>query len=181
MCYSFESRAGGKGARMISLQVANKGLFMSKLLASDAFDSYLMEEAVIKMAAVFSIDGHLNKDFFESAVWDDPAQRPYDFVRWQDVRKYCFEIIKGKTAPSFLRITLRLVPEKAEEVFSDLEANVKSNIEAPAILVRLDRENLKVLTTVEYKTFSLDRSAEPVWDKYVRSFLDGLGITYTEE
>ncbi|HCW22683.1 MAG TPA: hypothetical protein DGX96_03155, partial [Lachnospiraceae bacterium] len=63
----------------------------------------------------------------------------------------------------------------------DLEANVKSNIEAPAILVRLDRENLKVLTTVEYKTFSLDRSAEPVWDKYVRSFLDGLGITYTEE
>lgn len=166
---------------MISLQVANKGLFMTKLLASDAFDSYLLEEAVIKMAAVFSIDGHLNKDFFESAVWEDPAQRPYDFAAWKDMKKFCFDVIRGKTAPSFLRVTLRLKPEETEKVFTEVAPAVRDNIAAAALQVRLERETLKVLTTLEYRTFTMDKSAEPFWDKEVRQFLTGLGVQYTEE
>ena len=65
---------------MVSFTIHNVGPFMSKLLSSDCFDSFLLEEAVIRMAVTYTIDGHLNKDFLESdadADPVDPVQRPF--------------------------------------------------------------------------------------------------------
>ena len=32
-----------------------------------------------------SVDGRLNRDFFEKDVWEDPAQRPYDYTAWSEI------------------------------------------------------------------------------------------------
>ena len=48
---------------MIALQIENTGSFMSKLLRSECFDLFLLEEAVIRKAATWKIDGHMNHAF----------------------------------------------------------------------------------------------------------------------
>ena len=85
---------------MIALKIVKNGSFMSKILAGDAFDSFLLEEARIRMAVTWDIDGHLNEQFYPADVWKDPEQRPYDRTQWKEIRPYIYDIIKGKQAPS---------------------------------------------------------------------------------
>ena len=53
---------------MIALKIVKNGSFMSKILAGDAFDSFLLEEARIRMAVTWDIDGHLNEQFYPADV-----------------------------------------------------------------------------------------------------------------
>ena len=48
---------------MIALKIVKNGSFMSKILAGEAFDSFLLEEARISMAVTWDIAGHLNEQF----------------------------------------------------------------------------------------------------------------------
>ncbi len=166
---------------MISLRIVGKGPFMSKLLSSDSFDSFLLEEAVIKMAATFSIDGHLNKEFYPGDVWEDSAQRPYDFAPWSEMRSFCHDCIKGKTAPAGFRFTLQLKPEYIAKVLAGLPEQTVSSVKALGINIRLDGTGIHVITIVSMKTFTLDKSAEPIWDKTMQKFLNARGITFEEE
>ncbi|MEE1050628.1 MAG: DUF5721 family protein, partial [Lachnospiraceae bacterium] len=91
---------------MIALKIVKNGSFMSKILAGDAFDSFLLEEARIRMAVTWDIDGHLNEQFYPADVWKDPEQRPYDRTQWKEIRPYIYDIIKGKQAPSSFHFVL---------------------------------------------------------------------------
>ena len=92
---------------MIALKIVKNGSFMSKILAGDAFDSFLLEEARIRMAVTWDIDGHLNEQFYPADVWKDPEQRPYDRTQWKEIRPYIYDIIKGKQAPSSFHFVRR--------------------------------------------------------------------------
>ena len=51
---------------MTAVQITSMKDFMNKLLLSDTFDCFLLEEAVVGTANTFTIDGHINK---ECAEW----------------------------------------------------------------------------------------------------------------
>ena len=125
---------------MIALKIVKNGSFMSKILAGDAFDSFLLEEARIRMAVTWDIDGHLNEQFYPADVWKDPEQRPYDRTQWKEIRPYIYDIIKGKQAPSL-------------------------------ITVRFSDSVMTIVTGTAYKSFTLDKSADTLWDKSLQKFL----------
>ena len=56
-------------------------------------DSFLLEEARIRMAVTWDIDGHLNEQFYPADVWKDQEQRPYDRTQWKEIRPYIYDII----------------------------------------------------------------------------------------
>ena len=153
---------------------------MSKLLSSDCFDSFLLEEADIRMAAAFSIDGHLNRDFYDTDVWEDRSLRPYDFMPWHDIREYCRSIIKGNAAPSYFRFTLRLKPEYLDATLrrGGAGAELISNIGALLLNIRLERGKLMVLTGIFFTGFTTDKSADGIWDGTVKRFLHARGIEF---
>ena len=64
---------------------------MSSLLLSEAFDHFFFIEGEITTFGKFTMDGYMQKDFFE-----EPPQRSYAF--WKDIRPYCFSLIK-ESAP----------------------------------------------------------------------------------
>ena len=59
---------------------------MSSLLLTEAFDQFSFIEGEITTFGKFTMDGYLQKDFFE-----EPPQRAY--ALWSDLRSYCFSII----------------------------------------------------------------------------------------
>ena len=57
---------------MTSFQIKELKNFMGKFLATDCFDSFLLSEASVSAQAQYSIDGHLNRDFYTKEELSDP-------------------------------------------------------------------------------------------------------------
>lgn len=166
---------------MISLRIKNKGAFMSGLLSSTMFDSFLLEEATIEMAATLHLDGHLNRTFFSEDVWKDPKQRPYEYATWSEMRGCCRDFIKGKTAPSAFRFVLHLRPDYLDKTLETVPASTKEAVEALGLSIRLDASGIHVVTGVAMNTFVPDKSAEKVWDRTMQHFLTAKEMDYEVE
>lgn len=172
---------------MVAFAIHNLGPFMSKLLSSDCFDSFLLEEAVIRMAATYTIDGHWNKDFFGSDApgdFSDPAQRPFLMQPWSEARLICRDIIKGKKAPASFRFTLILKPEFVEKTLRDDPELLPGTLEAVqslAINIRLDSGGLHLITGVSMRSFVADKSPDHIWDRTMERFLAAKSIDFERE
>ncbi len=176
-----------KGQRMVSFTIHNIGTFMAKLFSTDSFDSFLLKEAVIRMAVTYSIDGQLNKDFYENDVADgegDPGHRFFSYQPWSEARLLCREIIKGKKAPSFLRLTLLLKPQYVFPTLQkadDLPRSTMENVAALILNVRLDDTGLHLITGVAVKTFLPDKTPDRIWDHTMERFLAAKEIAFVAE
>ena len=87
---------------MITLSLKAK-VSMSHLLLKETFDKFSFIEADITTFNRFTIDGFLQKDFFD----EQPAEA---HARWKDVREHCFRIIRGQRTPLNFKIVLSLAP-----------------------------------------------------------------------
>ncbi|MBO5094165.1 MAG: hypothetical protein J6C33_07395 [Lachnospiraceae bacterium] len=164
---------------MISCKINELKNFMGRLLATDCFDDFLLEEAVIATYNTFTIDGRLKKEFYTSEEWNDPSVRPYSFSCWQDVRPICFSLIKGKKTPASLKFVLQLKPEKmnsllAENGLSPSDETVKVLV----VTIRYGAGGMSCTTGISLSGFSLDKTAEKLWDKAFLQFLDANKISY---
>lgn len=165
---------------------------MSKLLSSTCFDSFLLEEATIRMAVTFHIDGRLNQAFYDSEVWKDPARRPYDLSTWAEVRPYCHDWIRGSRPPAGFLFVLRLKPEFMDRSLSDVPETVRAAVSFLNIIIRMNAPDdpslpsqslpvIHLVTGLSYQNFILDKSAEAVWDRTMERFLTAKGIEFERE
>ncbi len=164
---------------MRSFKITETGNFMARLLSDTAFDSFLLREAAVHTAWHWTIDGHLNEAFFPKDVWEDPAQRPYEYARWEDVRPYCHEIIKGKTAPTGFTLVLQLKPEHALAVFRKAQLpSLADTVGSLQLTIRYENGKAQLLTGTSMKTFTLDKSADKLWDDTLQTFLAAKKIAF---
>ena len=64
---------------MIALQIKEIKSFMGKLLGTECFDSFLLEEAVITTYNTFRIDGRINREFYSDEEWENKETHPDEF------------------------------------------------------------------------------------------------------
>lgn len=164
---------------MISCKITELKNFMGRLLATDCFDHFLLEEAAITTYNTFTIDGRLKKEFYTSEEWDDASVRPYEFSCWSDVRSICFSLIKGKKTPASLKFVLQLKPEKMKELLSEDSLSLsEQTVKAFIVTIRYGVGSMTCTTGVSLSGFSLDKTAEKLWDKAFLQFLETNGISY---
>ena len=149
---------------------------MNKLLCTDCFDEFLLSEAVIAVRNTHTIDGHLNRDYYEKDEWDDHSARPYEYISWSDIRPLCFELIKGKRTPASLRFILLCNPSMQNAILRDDSAPVT----ALAFRISFQNDLLSLTTGVSYSTFVPDHNAEHAFDSWVRTFLSEKNIENEE-
>lgn len=167
---------------MIALQINNVKDFMSKLLASDTFDHYLLAEASVTTFNTFFIDGRQNKDFYSEEEWEDTSLRPYEFSCWKDMRTLIFNLIKGKHVPVSFKFVLHLVPEQVAALLENSDVTVPfSEIKALALNIKYDSTGLSIISGTSLRTFLPDKSADLFWDKYTKLFLTQADIDYEEK
>lgn len=166
---------------MIALKITNVKQFMGKLLAGEDFDSFLLEEAVIRTYNTFTIDGHQNKDFYTAADWEDRQIRPYDLSAWKTVRPICFQLIKGRQTPAAFQFVLHLMPEYTASILpKDKTAVTPQQISAFVLNIRYDGTTLTAVTGTALTTFLPDKTPDQLWDQAIRQFLSKRDISYEE-
>ena len=78
---------------MISIELTDTKDFMNKLLRTEIFDNFLLQEAVITKAASYVIDGHLQKDFYSSTELEENGIAGYGILPFRMLRTNCFDLI----------------------------------------------------------------------------------------
>ncbi len=166
---------------MIALKITNVKQFMGKLLASEEFDSFMLEEASISTYNTFMIDGHQNRDFYTTEEWEDKEMRPYDFTTWKQIRPICFSLIKGTHTPSAFKFILHLIPDYTASILKNGDTSVMpQQIKALVLTVKYDGTVLTLITGTSFHTFIMDKTVDVLWDNAIRQFLDKRGINYEE-
>ena len=162
---------------MIALQITSMKQFMNQLLAADTFDMFLLEEAVISTACTFSIDGHINQDFFSNGE-KEPMTPSYEFRPWSEIKGLCFDLIKGKRTPLFFRFVLHLMPEKAAALLTKEGSDVDpSLVKALVLNIRYDGAKAVLTTATAYHTFLPSKEPDAIWDKALMKYLEKKGIS----
>lgn len=166
---------------MIALKITNIKQFMSRLLGSGDFDSFLLEEASVSTYNTFLIDGHQNKEFYTTEEWEDENIRPYAFSTWKAIRPICFDLIKGTRTPTAFRFVLHLIPKYVESVLNSGETAIEpQQVKAFVLNIKYDGADLTIVTGTSYHTFLMDKTPDALWDQTVRQFLSKKEIAYEE-
>lgn len=157
---------------MTALEIKSLKQFMHAFLATDAFDLFLLEEAMIQTYNTFQIAGRQNKAFYTEEEWEDASIRPYEFTRWKDLRGLCFDLIKGKHTPTSFKFVLQLCPEYIEGILKNEDTLLKiDDIKALVLTLKYDGTRLLLVTGTSFKTFIPDKSLDLYWDKAMQRFL----------
>lgn len=165
---------------MLALQITSMKNFMNQLLAGDTFDIFLLEEAVISTANTYTIDGHINTDFF-SVYEQEKEALPYEFQRWSEIKGLCYHLIKGKNTPLYFKFVLHLKPEHTAALLSrgNNEADA-SQIRALVLNIKYDGSKAVLTTGTSYKTFVMNKEADTIWDKVIIKYLSDKEISFEQ-
>ena len=166
---------------MIALELTDVKDFMNKLLRSEIFDHFLMQEAVITSAATYTLSGQLTKGFYTEEELEELNLKGCRFLPFSMLRGNCFDLIKGKKTPSGFRFVFLLSPGNMEKTLSAIGSSYKpSDVTGMYINLKYQNQLLSLTTGIAYNIFSTDKTLENEWDKMVMKFLKQNEIAYEE-
>lgn len=169
--------------------INNTSLFMTALLSDKetVFDQFLLVDAVIMTGTTFTIDGHINKSFYNDEELEELRRtasgngRIYseDFIRWEAVKEHCFNCIKGKKTPLSLRINFCLAPENIIRFLKTAETGLNAgDVRSLNANIKYDGSTLTCTTAVSLSIFTMDKTLENAWDDMFARFLSQHGFDH---
>lgn len=163
---------------MTAIQITGTKNFMNQLLAGDTFDIFLLEEAVISTANTYTIDGHINKEFYPSEE-QTPENIPYDFQPWSEIKGMCFDLIKGKHTPLYFKFVFHLKPEHINALLAKEGSSFDlAQLKALVLTVKYDGTKAVLTTGSAYHSFIMSKEPENIWDKAFSRYLSTKEITF---
>ena len=166
---------------MIALEIPEVRVFMNKLLCTETFDNFLLQEASIQGSISYHIEGVLHTDFYSEEELELEHLAGLSFVPYGKVRTQCFDLIKGKRTPSFFKFVLLLSPANLEKTLSQTGSSLTTQ-DVTAAFINLKFQNNKLLLTtgISYHTFTIDKSLDREWDILIKKFLKNHEILFEE-
>lgn len=147
---------------------------MTRLLSSDSFDIFLLNEATLRMSVTWTVDGRINSSFYE-----DTSAIRYKFEEWKNIRPRMRDLIKGKRAPVSFQIVLQLKPQLMEALMERSgNSRLLSAVSSFILTVRMDESGIVLLSGISRSGFTPDKNADILWDRTVSRFLDNKEIAY---
>lgn len=144
--------------------VREPGILMRHLLTGETFDSWDFLLAKIKTGNYHEIDGTRIPAFYE-----DSEETDRKYLQWKEIRHIIYEIIRGKRLPIMMQLVLRREKESVPEEGLNCLLNI-----------RFQEGVLQVMSGISRTAFSLDKTAEQIWDTEVENFLRSVGIVLTD-
>ena len=161
---------------MLSLFIPDIKDFTSQLFLKDSFDSFCFIEGDIVTFNTFHIDGFVQKGFFDT----DTVLPEYSY--WKNVREYCFNIIKGKRTPLSFRFIFSLSRKNIERLVSQNVPPIHpEDVNGLYLNVHFDGSRITCVTGTSFKTFTLDKTLEHLWDEMITNFLHQKGIPFEQQ
>ena len=89
---------------MIAIKIMKQKNFMAKLLTSELFDNFLVEEVVIDTYNTFTVDGHIHNEFYKNADDEDEGCPKEDFSKCSGEQCYLFKFYDSNGEILFSKI-----------------------------------------------------------------------------
>lgn len=155
---------------MVNIHIEDKKAFTSNLFIKNTFDDYLLVEASITTFNTYTIDGRIQRKFYSDEEYEELGSPR--FSRWGDMRKICFEMIKGSRTPIKFKIVLKLPLEKTEAIVKKGgTALTENDVEGLLLNIRYENDSMDCITATTLKIFSMDKSVEEEFDRYINKVL----------
>ena len=91
---------------------------------------------------------------------------------WGNVRQFCYELVKGKTLPVYMKVVLQLSRQDTEKLLARSGAVLSiSDVAGLYLNISYDRKGLRCVTGTSLLTFTLDKSIEHEWDETIKGRL----------
>ncbi|HEX3077272.1 MAG TPA: DUF5721 family protein [Lachnospiraceae bacterium] len=165
---------------MVALHIVDVKAFMNSLLIQNVFDNFLLSELEIATYNQFTINGVLNRSWFDDEEKEQLNGRTHS--TWNEVKPIAFQLFKGKKVPSSFKIVLFLSPENTVKVIEKSGITIDSAAVSSLFLnIRYENGNLQLITGVSMKLFTMDKTLEHEWDSNMKQFLKHYQIGYEEE
>lgn len=166
---------------MIALELTDIKDFMNKLLRSEVFDHFLLQEAMITSCATYTINGQITKGFYSDEELAKLQLEGCRFLPFSMLKGNCFDLIKGKKTPSAFRFVFLLSPSNMEKTIASVGSSyTSSDVTGMYINLKYQNQLLSLTTGIAYNVFSTDKTLESEWDKMVVKFLKQHEIAFEE-
>ncbi len=161
---------------MLALQILELKDFTSKLFLGDVFHRFYFVEGSFSTFITQTLDGALNKEFY-----DNDATPEQTYCYWEDVRSYCYSIIRGKRSPLRFHIVFQLSAQNTAKLITQAGLSLKpEDVHGLYLNCQFQNGKLTCTTGTSLRIFSLDKSLERVWDDMVKKFFKQQGILFEE-
>ena len=156
--------------------------FMQLLLGTNAFDSYEFVSAVIKTDMSYSIDGHINRNFYDANDWEALPYSENTFLPWGIAREKIFQLIKGKQSPLQFKIILKAHKDLADSLINQSNSSQNPNDITGMFLNILYQDNkLNVTGGISYSFFTLEKDLEIQFFQQIITLLKSYSIDFNCE
>ena len=97
------------------------------------------------------------------------------------MKSFCFQLIKGKKVPTFMKIILHQKPENSYTLLEESDALAFAKpLKAFVVTIRFDVNGLLLTTGTSFTTFVMDKTPDLLWDNAFRKFLTTEEIEFEE-
>ncbi len=158
---------------MIAEEIKDLKKFMNSLLASDRFDSFLVNNISITTFNTFQIDGHICKDFYADDEFNNlPEQR---LSSYGTLRPICYNLIKGHKTPVKMKIIFAMNETCIRNLIDSANTSLTVN-DVNELFFNIKYENgvASCITGTSLKIFTMDKSLEQAFDMYISNFISTL-------
>ena len=166
---------------MIALKINEIKDFMNKLLCSERFDHFLLQEASICTNITYHLEGSVHPDFYSKEDLTEQGLDGLSFIPFGLVRPQCFNLIKGKRTPSFFKFVFLLSPDNLAKTLAQTQSSFTEN-DISAVFLNLKYQNAELIVTtgISYRIFAADKTLDYEWDSLVKRFLKSNEISFEE-
>ena len=163
---------------MKAIEIDNVKKMVEMLLSSDFFGNMLLYKAEVKGAYDISMDGNINKDFYDSDdLYVHEKEIREGYISWANSRNLFYQSLRGKNLPLSFNIMLMVPKSDIESVIKNSNAEIDtSDVSSLSLNVIYDREKMIVTSGTSMKFFTMDRSIEVIWDDIVQNTFNNLEI-----
>lgn len=144
--------------------------FMNQLLIKDTFDTLLLCEASLRMAATLSISGKLNMDFFDTE--EKEAMTETTYAAWSMIRPLFFQAVKGNKTPSAFKLVFMLPKHNQDALVIKNNLPIDSaDIAGLYFNIYYEQGKLSITSGTSMRIFTTDKRIDQIWDDSLLGFL----------
>lgn len=163
---------------MKSFTVPDVKSFMAGLLTGDLFTGWELRTLELSVLSYIEIDGAVNEHYLTD---EEKEKRSSSFILWDEIQQKVRALIAGGRTPSSMNLSLacpfiRETLSLSETVTPQLNIRFTSRLQDGKAVTQLT-----LYTAMGYKTFSLDKTPERLWEEYVPTYFRGKNILLMEE
>ena len=145
--------------------------FMSQLLIGNILDAFYVKEVNLTTFNTFTIDGHMQRNFFTAEEWEEAGKPIY--ATWQQLKPICYQLIKGKKTPLNFRIIFAASKQMIIQCLEKSHVNLTpEHVNGLFLHITYENEQLLCTTGISLDIFTMDKTLEHYWDDSITKYLN---------